>query len=449
MSGVGVTGLIANLPGTITPYPTQDPNLELGGCRQVADVAARDLIPANFRVADMLVTLQDTGVTYQLHGGLTNADWRTFTGDSFKGAYYVNSSFAGVQLGSQSNPFVSAAAAFTYAATVGVTSGVVFLGQNHTENVVFPVGGDWELSGMNGAGRQAITLTGTVDLTCTSIQRRALSNLTVSGAVTGNAPTGGATRSRFLNCYLLSTVTLTASGSGLWRASFSGLYQPGFNSLASSVTGLVTVNGQVTSLFCTFFGGLTLTGAAELHEFSGSSFINPITTNVTGNSLRFLNKCEWNAGQVFVSAGTTTIQLDGSSWYNLNNITPTFTGTFVITTMNANRSQRVVVTDNVAPQGLTTGSVPSGQMTLTATLTLLAAGTLGTAVVNVIYTDLIGVTRTVPLGAGLNIAGTAGDEFTAEKTFVMNGTTVAYTVTGITTPGALSLNVSLNLKAEY
>lgn len=75
MSGVGISGLIANLPSTVTPYPTQDPNLELGGCREVATAAARDLIPANFRVSDMLVTLQDTGVTYQLRGGLTNADW--------------------------------------------------------------------------------------------------------------------------------------------------------------------------------------------------------------------------------------------------------------------------------------------------------------------------------------------------------------------------------------
>lgn len=73
--GVGITGLIANLPGTITPYPTQDPSLELGGYRSVANIAARDAIPANFRVIGMQVTLIDTGDTYQLVGGITNADW--------------------------------------------------------------------------------------------------------------------------------------------------------------------------------------------------------------------------------------------------------------------------------------------------------------------------------------------------------------------------------------
>ncbi len=75
MSGVGVSGMLANLPGTVTPYPTQDPELELGGYRSVANAATRDAIPANFRSVGMAVTLQDTGVEYKLVGGITNADW--------------------------------------------------------------------------------------------------------------------------------------------------------------------------------------------------------------------------------------------------------------------------------------------------------------------------------------------------------------------------------------
>lgn len=86
MSGVGITGLIANLPGTVTPYPTQDPALEFGGYRSVANAAARDAIPANFRSIGMATTLQDTGIEYKLLGGITNADW-VATSDA--GAAYV------------------------------------------------------------------------------------------------------------------------------------------------------------------------------------------------------------------------------------------------------------------------------------------------------------------------------------------------------------------------
>jgi hypothetical protein len=75
MSGVGISGLIANLPATVTPYPTQDPGLELGGFRSVANAAARDAIPANFRSIGMKVTLQDTGSEYELVGGILNANW--------------------------------------------------------------------------------------------------------------------------------------------------------------------------------------------------------------------------------------------------------------------------------------------------------------------------------------------------------------------------------------
>lgn len=78
MSGVGITGLIANLAGTVTPYPTQNPSLELGGFQQTATLASRDLIPANFRTIGMVVVTQDFGIAYQLVGGIANANWQLF-----------------------------------------------------------------------------------------------------------------------------------------------------------------------------------------------------------------------------------------------------------------------------------------------------------------------------------------------------------------------------------
>jgi len=72
MSGVGISGLIANLPTTITPYPTQDPNLEKGGFRNdVATIADRNLIPANFRTEGMQVYVRATKCIYALLPDLT------------------------------------------------------------------------------------------------------------------------------------------------------------------------------------------------------------------------------------------------------------------------------------------------------------------------------------------------------------------------------------------
>lgn len=93
MSGVGVSGLIANLPATVTPYPTQDPALELGGYRSVPNAAARDAIPANFRAIGMLIALQDTGVLYQLVGGILNANW-TPIGNGTGSAFIIRANLA-------------------------------------------------------------------------------------------------------------------------------------------------------------------------------------------------------------------------------------------------------------------------------------------------------------------------------------------------------------------
>lgn len=76
--GVGVTGIIEDLPGTVTPYPvTLDTNGK-GGLQSVPTQTDRDAIPANFRKIGMVVTLQDTGVAYKLTGGITNGDWAVF-----------------------------------------------------------------------------------------------------------------------------------------------------------------------------------------------------------------------------------------------------------------------------------------------------------------------------------------------------------------------------------
>lgn len=77
-SGVQITGLIKPLSGGLFPV-FEDIN-GLGGFRAVADLTARNAIPAIFRKIGMVVTLQTSGLAYELVGGITNNDWVPFGG---------------------------------------------------------------------------------------------------------------------------------------------------------------------------------------------------------------------------------------------------------------------------------------------------------------------------------------------------------------------------------
>lgn len=66
MSGVGVSGLLANLPGTVTPYPVLDFSLGLGGVRTVNLVSDMTAIGAQFRVEGMIVYVKKTQCYYSL-----------------------------------------------------------------------------------------------------------------------------------------------------------------------------------------------------------------------------------------------------------------------------------------------------------------------------------------------------------------------------------------------
>lgn len=80
MSGVQITGKIVPLNGA--SFPVFDDINGEGGFRAVADDTERDDIPANFRKIGMVVANQATNVSYQLQGGISNADWAVF-GNSF------------------------------------------------------------------------------------------------------------------------------------------------------------------------------------------------------------------------------------------------------------------------------------------------------------------------------------------------------------------------------
>lgn len=72
--GVRVTGSITPTDTTDT-YPTHSAEYGKGGHRSVADVTARDAIPADRREEGMTVYVVSTGITFKLVGGITNSNW--------------------------------------------------------------------------------------------------------------------------------------------------------------------------------------------------------------------------------------------------------------------------------------------------------------------------------------------------------------------------------------
>lgn len=73
MSGVEITGLIEPLNGGSFPV-FEDINGK-GGARSVADITARNAIASNFRKLGMQVTTQSDSVTWELIGGILDANW--------------------------------------------------------------------------------------------------------------------------------------------------------------------------------------------------------------------------------------------------------------------------------------------------------------------------------------------------------------------------------------
>lgn len=74
---IRVTGFIAPSDSTDI-YATHDSTYGRGGLREVATIVERDAITADRRKEGMVVYVEEDGQTYQLVGGVDNADWEIF-----------------------------------------------------------------------------------------------------------------------------------------------------------------------------------------------------------------------------------------------------------------------------------------------------------------------------------------------------------------------------------
>jgi hypothetical protein len=60
---------------TVSTYPVADQDEIKGGHHSVADITARDAIPAERREEGMTVAVIADQIVYKLSGGITNSDW--------------------------------------------------------------------------------------------------------------------------------------------------------------------------------------------------------------------------------------------------------------------------------------------------------------------------------------------------------------------------------------
>ncbi len=394
---------------------------------------------------------------------------------AFVGNYYVDPDFSGIQTGSQSNPFTTIAAAFAFGSASGVTNGTIVLApRNIVENVTFPTVGSWDLVGVVSPGGAAATvITGNVNLSVTAAASRTLRDIQIIGNVTGNS-SGGLQRLAFESVVVSGTTTLTISGAGSVRLGTLGgipVQSAGSNGSYTFFIGAVSVQGIVYSYTAAFQDTLACSGICV---FSNTSFGGAITTtahvasdnqlvfesclaaNITINisqsvsgRLALVNGIDTNFDNAtfhFTGAGINIFNLDAYSAQTFIQHGATVTGTVVGGVGTMRRQRLTAQVDNLGA-GLLALRCPIPQMRVNGTLTLVTPGTSGSAVLNIGYTDSLGVARTKPVTPALNIAGSAGDEAQGSLLFTQDGSAgFFYSVTGIVTPGALSYNLGIGIE---
>jgi hypothetical protein len=372
-----------------------------------------------------------------------------------RGTYYVDPLFAGVQTGSESNPFTTIAAAFAAAAAQGLTRGIVFLAPGATcvENVVFPAVGDWEIASLLSYGVFSATINGTVDSSCSASSRRTLNAVNVLGNITGNCSAGSHRFSVLNGGNCQGTITLTASGAGVNRLGtgspvneFSGnAYMQNF------LTGNVSVAGSFTGSSCVF-------GPGSLTVTQTSSFVDcllPPTTILNGTgALFYMQGCANAQGGPLtfsvLGGGFLQLQCDGTTLEEFARVSTILSGDVrLVNSFLGGRSSTTTQVTNVGVTGIL-GRLPAGLQEAQACLTLLTntgGVTAGNAVLNAVYTDATGTLVTEPVTTALNVGGAVGSKARGSLQFSQDGSaTVSWSVTGITNATNLSYKCDVAFK---
>lgn len=379
-----------------------------------------------------LSSLDGADVTLALNNSIT----------PYRATFYVDPAGAlTFKNGSQAFPFATIAAAFAAGVALGLSGALIILPPESTvvENITFPNGGDWEVAG-GGTGRTSLT----GNITCTTAAQTAcrLTNLVVSGTCTGVASSGSGNFLFLTNGSIAGAASLTASGAGFWFVICSGLVST-FFSFSGGFLSSVTVTGALLADTWSFIGAINVSSNCSLNGCRLAS-----SSLTVGNLGIEFTACILNILTI-TGTGSSPVLMDGytTRWAMQQGLTLV---SAVLKTAVANASAQLSIVDNVGSSSFTGGAglTPVGMYTATAVEELMAAGIAGTAVVNIHYVDMNGAAQieaiTVP---GLLITAALGVKARGTLPFVHNGSTqVTYSVTGIITPGALSINLNVSIR---
>lgn len=182
------------------------------------------------------------------------------TGSSRFGAtLYVDPAYVGSSNGTQSNPYPSITTAIAAAPSSGA---LIFLApySTTTENVTFPTTGAWEV---RSAAEVAATISGNVVCSGSTGWVVTLTNLVVTGTVSGDCPSSSGGRYLILiNTDVTGAVSLTST-SNLWSLMANGL---GASNAArnGSLKSTTAVAGSLQGSDYAFTGAVTSTVASQL-----------------------------------------------------------------------------------------------------------------------------------------------------------------------------------------
>jgi hypothetical protein len=363
----------------------------------------------------------------------------------FFATYNVDPGYAGGNSnGSPAKPYTTFAAAFAAALAAGVTSGIiVFAGANSAENIVFPVaGGNWEIKTNTQWGEVIASLSGTIDLSGNAQCRRALTNLQLTGVITGNAPNTAACRAVFSNCQINNTVTLTVTAGGAWRAAFVGLYPGAVAQSPHRTAAAVVVAGNISASTYRFASTVSF---SDTSDFTNSELNAGLTSTGAGAVAATLVGCTATSAPVLTaSSGSLNVTFDKETAASFARQGCTISGT-VNQYVDQPTTARQTLAGNLAAVNVSGPQYPKSMMTVRMTMTLLVAGTAGSIQAAIGYTDLNGTLQSVNIGGPLLVTAALGTEVTGTLTFSQNGSTpVTIKTTGVVTPGALSYSLAFD-----
>ncbi len=371
----------------------------------------------------------------------------------FRGTYYIDPTFAGTtSTGSEQNPFKTTAAAWAFALTVGVTSGILYLapGTNLVENPTFPLTGDWEIACQMKAGVFTATITGNITVSSSASARRTLSSFSLVGNLSGNCSAGTLRVIMTAQMSVSGTTTLTVSGAGVVRLGTGSPVQDftGLGYLQNFLTGAVAIAGSFSGSNVVFGTSLSVAATSSAQD----CLMPPLTTLTGAATIDFWAfNCSNTVGGplAFTASGGGQLRLrcDGVTLNEWSRVSLVSTGNVAIFAANGGRSFSGNLVTNSGPTGIL-GTLPAGMQQCTAVLTLLANGgtAVGLAVLNVQYTDATGTLVTEAVTTALNVAGALGSKARGVLPFSQNGATaINWTVTGITVATGLSYRVDVQV----